>query len=676
MKNNSLIGNKPTYYLTIQVMGGILIILGSMAVLSFMDFFLIMARIKEDYIPMAPDTGLIFVLYGIVLLIEGAGKPKPKTRTALIWITGMVSIYTTLKLIQSFLKIDLTLENLLFPAREMLNQFPIHRMSPITGGLFLLIGIAYHFSQSKKPDQQKLRMVNMAGFIIGNAGVIGFLGYLFGTPFLYGGKIIPMAATTCLCFSALGLALVGMAEQESFITKFFNRSTPRGRLMRVVLPLMVSAILIQGLVQVKLISIGITDHAVLAASLTLIFSIITPVFIIRLSKSIYRDTERIEKERNDAQRQLLDEKLRLRTLIDSLPDRIFFKDRDGRFIVANNGVAIHTGFLSPKEIIGKTDFNLYPKELAQQYFQDEQTLMEIGIPLLNHEEPSCDQSGQIGWTETNKIPIRNKSGKVVGLVGVSRDITASKKMVQDLMEAKVSAEQANQLKDYFIANLSHEIRTPLNAIIGFSELLKEEIEEVLPGIAEKYFPIIANSSQRLMRTIDLILSLSRLQTGLFKINPVLMDLDAILNGLVQEFRLLARSKSLELTYENTVGKVVFESDEYCVVHSISNVLDNAIKYTYQGYISVKLYQDNPPSIKLDIQDTGIGIKEEYRQKLFEPFSQEDTSFTRKFEGIGLGLSITKKMLDAIGARIWVASTKEIGTTFTLQFPLKPEASDG
>ncbi|MFA6484438.1 MAG: HAMP domain-containing sensor histidine kinase, partial [Bacteroidales bacterium] len=238
----------------------------------------------------------------------------------------------------------------------------------------------------------------------------------------------------------------------------------------------------------------------------------------------------------------------------------------------------------------------------------------------------------------------------------------------ELIQAKEEVEQTGKLKDYFIANLSHEIRTPLNAIIGFSELLKEEVELVMPEASLEYFPIILNSSQRLMRTIELMLNLSRLQSGLYVTYPILVDLDQIIRNQVQEYGLNAKQKNLELTFENIVEPAVLETDEYCVIQSVSNLLDNAVKYTYHGYIALKLYQDQPEWIKLDVQDTGIGIKKEYREKLFATFSQEDTSFTRRYEGIGLGLSITKMMLDIIGARIGVASTKEVGTTFTIEFP--------
>lgn len=663
------IKSKPAFFTTLLSMGFILILLGCIGVFSITEFFLALARIRKDYIPMAPDTGFLFITFGIILILEGYKLINEKIRRVLAILFGLVTVYAALKVAEYFLKTDLTFGNLLFPTHAKLNQFPMYRMSPVTGALFSISGLSFFFSYIKGPRERKLKMSNIAGFIIGNAGVIAFLGYLFGSPFLYAGKMIPMAATTSICFLALGLGLMTLAEEKSILNKLFNRENTRGRMMRVVLPLVVSAILIQGLVQVRLVDNEKVDHAILSAMLTMLFSVITPIIIFRLTKVIYSHNERTEKEKNEAQELLLAERERLRVLIDNLPDRIFFKDRLGKFVVANKGVAEHSGVESQKEIIGKTDFDLYGPELAREYFRDEQTLMQSGEPLLNHEEPSRDASGIIGWTLTSKIPIRNRAGEVVGLVGVSREISEFKKMFEDLSQAKDSLEQALKLKDYFIANLSHEIRTPLNAIIGFSELLNEEVSEVLPDISEKYFSIINSASQRLTRTIDMILNLSRLQSGMYKVISVPIDLDRVIKDLLTEFQLSADQKNLNLSFENTIGTAIIQSDMYCVTQSISNLIDNALKYTYHGYISIRIYQVDAHWIKVDVQDTGIGIKEEYKSRLFESFSQEDPSFTRTFEGIGLGLAITKKMLETIGARIYVASTKQVGTTFTIEFPL-------
>ena len=236
-------------------------------------------------------------------------------------------------------------------------------------------------------------------------------------------------------FIALGLGLIMLAGRESYCAMLFNSETAQGRLMRVILPLVVSAILIQGFILAKVGKTDLMDHTILSVLLTLFFSIIAPIIIYNQTKAIYKRMARIEAEKREAQTQFISEQNRLRTLIDNLPDRIFFKDREGRFIVANDKVAIHSGMGSAPEIIGKTDFDLYPVGLAEQYFQDEQDLMQSGEPLLDHEEPSINASGEIGWTVTNKIPIRNEAGVVVGLVGVSRDITEFKKALQGIVTA-------------------------------------------------------------------------------------------------------------------------------------------------------------------------------------------------------------------------------------------------
>jgi signal transduction histidine kinase len=255
---------------------------------------------------------------------------------------------------------------------------------------------------------------------------------------------------------------------------------------------------------------------------------------------------------------------------------------------------------------------------------------------------------------------------VVGLVGVSRDITEFKKALQGIVTAKEAAERASRLKDYFIANMSHEIRTPLNAIIGFTELLREEVSDVLPETAERYFPIISSAGIRLVRTIDMILNLAKLQSGMYAVNRQSIDLDQVIRNLVGETSLEARKRGLELSYEKASTETTVLTDEYCIVQSVSNLVDNALKYTSKGFVRVRLYQKNPGSVCIEVKDSGIGMNSDYLNRLFEPFTQEDTSFTRAYEGIGLGLSITKRMIEAIGGIISVTSTKSVGSTFTIE----------
>jgi signal transduction histidine kinase len=253
-------------------------------------------------------------------------------------------------------------------------------------------------------------------------------------------------------------------------------------------------------------------------------------------------------------------------------------------------------------------------------------------------------------------------------INSASDITATKDLQEQLIQARDQAERANKLKDAFIANMSHEIRTPLNAILGFSDLLHDEISQKGLLEYESYFDIIQSSGIRLMRTVDMILNISRLQVGAYIQHPVRLSLSKMITDLVNEYRLPATKKGLTIEFQSRVNEPEILADEYCILHSISNLIDNAIKYTRSGSIHLTLYHSENQLICLEVKDTGIGIAEEYMTQIFNPFTQEETSSTRNFEGIGLGLSLAYRMLGVTGSTLSVKSLKGQGTTFTITFP--------
>ncbi len=255
------------------------------------------------------------------------------------------------------------------------------------------------------------------------------------------------------------------------------------------------------------------------------------------------------------------------------------------------------------------------------------------------------------------------------------DITERVKSRKEIEEALNRVEQADRVKSLFLANMSHEIRTPLNAILGFTELIESSTCHLVSEEEQEFFTTIKNSGTRLMNTVHEILDITQIESGTYELKMEQLDLSRLVKELVHACQPTADDKNLELTYESDLDSAYIQADENGLSQAINNIIDNAIKYTEQGKITVLLKQSSKHYV-LSIQDTGIGISKEYLDKLFEVFSQESEGYTKKYQGIGLGMSIAKRHLDLNNIDIDIETAKDIGTTFTLSFkPVKKRISE-
>ncbi|MBK8944056.1 MAG: PAS domain S-box protein [Ignavibacteriae bacterium] len=238
----------------------------------------------------------------------------------------------------------------------------------------------------------------------------------------------------------------------------------------------------------------------------------------------------------------------------------------------------------------------------------------------------------------------------------------------ELIAAKKEAEDAARLKSDFLAQISHEIRTPLNSILSFSALIKNELNGQLnPEMAET-FEYIERGGNRLTRTIDLILNVSKIHNQKYKIelNEVNLD-DDILWPIVKELHSKAFAKGIKLELKNSKSPLRLVCDQYSINQMFINLIDNAIKYTNKGSISIESFINPYGNIQVDIIDTGIGISSAYINKIFDPFIQEEQGYTRTYEGIGLGLSLVKSYAELNNAELKVKSEKNVGSIFSVIF---------
>lgn len=500
-------------------------------------------------------------------------------------------------------------------------------------------------------------------------------------------------------------------------------------------------------------------------------------------------------EKKSAEKQVLEERKLLRTLIDNLPDTIYVKDKYCRKVIANPADLKVIGLETEEEAIGKTDLELYADEIGLRGHLDDLKVIQRGEAVLNHQEAFCDSDGRKKWLLTSKIPIFDNNGNSSGLVGIGRDITEiknaeekiqklsmsieqspssivitdvngdieyvnpkfteitgytaeevigqnprilksghtpnevyvqmwntissgevwrgellnrkkngeffwewitmtsikneydeiinyvaikedislRKQMEADLIVAKNKAEESDRLKSAFLANMSHEIRTPLNSIIGFSELLADshfEIEE-----KEEFIGHIISNGNSLLSIISDIMDISKMESGMVHIRTREVPVLKIVTEIGRNYRCRFEEKGIDfrIKYDMELEPVHIMADPERLNQILNNLLSNALKFTNEGFVQLE-YKQKGKMLQFEIKDTGIGISADFHAKIFDRFSQVEASNSRQYGGNGLGLAITKNLIELMGGKIWLESEPKVGTSFFFTLPIKDEES--
>ena len=352
-----------------------------------------------------------------------------------------------------------------------------------------------------------------------------------------------------------------------------------------------------------------------------------------------------------------------RTLLEYSSDIIFLIDSEGVVQSVNRAATKYLG-LEIDQIEGKNFSELFPPQTVET-FKGYLNKTFISGESATYETPMPTTKKAI-WVSTSINPVKDRSGNVTAVLGVSRDVTGWKRAEESLEQALIDARNANKVKDQFISNITHEIRTPLTTITGFTGRLKESLGENLKQADEDYFKFINNSSQRLLRTLDSIINISELEAGTLQLDSKLHRLGQLIQLLCEKLTPEAKEKGLKLDCQLLTEDDEIRFDQYSIYHAIHNILLNAIKYTDKGSVTVLLDRLDE-KLQLTFTDTGIGISDEYRERMFQVVSQESEGLVKDYQGIGLGLALTKRYLDMNHVKINVDSEKGLGSTFTLIF---------
>lgn len=357
-------------------------------------------------------------------------------------------------------------------------------------------------------------------------------------------------------------------------------------------------------------------------------------------------------------------------------ERVYFKDLQSRFLLVSAGwMAAYAPGRAAEELIGKTDFDVFSDQHASAAFRDEQQVIQTGEPIIGKVELETYGGRAATWVSTTKMPLRDERGQIIGTFGISRDVTAQVRAENTLARQALQLTAQNQslreldrLKDEFIGLISHEIRTPLASIIGYVELLREE--GISRPDADLCAEVIQRNAKRLQHLVGDLLFLSQIQSGKMAMEFQDADLAGIAASALEELRPEAQRKHIELALSATdVPRLVV--DPVRIAQLLGNLLSNAVKFTPDGgRVEVRLRREGD-QVVLAVADTGIGILAVDRERVFERFFRTAIAARHAIQGTGLGLAVTKAIVDAHHGTIAVDSDEGRGSTFTVRLPLRP-----
>jgi len=374
-------------------------------------------------------------------------------------------------------------------------------------------------------------------------------------------------------------------------------------------------------------------------------------------------------------REALDERDLFRFLMENVPDFIYFKDGSGRFLRINRALAMRYGLTEPEEAVGKTDFDFYEPAHAAQFQENERKVLTTGEPLLGADEHNVDRQGQTKWVSTSKVALRDPSGEIIGLLGITRDITARKEAEERLVRSEKMASLGR-----LTAGIAHEMNTPLaaaRAALSEVDQLLRELKESIGDpqltaddqreISEEMRTSLGIATTAVERAVGFVRGMKTQTRDMARGERIRFDAVRIIGDALLLMRHDLRAKNCELHFEHGGGGVELTGVPGRLIQVVSNLVGNAIDASAArggGPIRVEL-SSGDDGVELRIVDSGSGISPEVLPKIFEPM------FTTKpfGEGTGLGLTIVHDIVTGeLGGSINVTSREGQGTTFTLRFP--------
>jgi PAS domain S-box-containing protein len=381
----------------------------------------------------------------------------------------------------------------------------------------------------------------------------------------------------------------------------------------------------------------------------------------QMEAALRRVHEELEAQVQERTAALAEANALLQMLLDHMPDHIYFKDAQSRFIRNSRSQARALGLRDPSEAVGKTDFDFFPH--AQLSYEKEQEIIRSGEPLVDEEERIIWPDGRETWVSTTKMPLLDRAGQIIGTFGISRDITERKRAEVAVQKAKLELEAANKELEAFSYSVSHDLRAPLRSIDGFSLALLEDYGDRLPGEGQNHLKRVRAATQRMAQLIDDLLNLSKVTRAPMKL--VSVDLSQLALGITAELQRTQPERNIRCSIAPNLKS---RGDPNLLQVVLVNLLNNAWKYTSkqeQAEIEFGSKYENSETIYF-VRDNGAGFDMAYAGKLFGAFQRLHA--ITEFPGTGIGLATVQRIIHRHGGRIWAEGAVNQGATFFFTLP--------
>ena len=368
-------------------------------------------------------------------------------------------------------------------------------------------------------------------------------------------------------------------------------------------------------------------------------------------------------DRKRAEEAVVHEQNLLRSLMNNIPDSIYFKDTESRFIRVNKGLADWHGVSDPAEVVGKTDFDFFTEQHARKSYADEQRILETGQPLVGIEEKETWADGRVTWVSTTKMPLRDEDGRIIGTFGISRDITERNLVKQKLEQTVLELKRSNDDLQQFASVASHDLQEPLRMITSYLQLLDKRYRGKLDADADEFISFAVDGAKRMQGLISDLLAYSRVGTRGKPFESC--DCESIITKAIRDLDRIIEENNAVVTHDPLP---TIMADTTQLEQVFRNLISNAIKYRRKDQapnIHISAEQKDNEWL-FSVRDNGIGIEPEFSGRIFAIFQQ--LHGRDEYEGSGIGLAICKRVVERHGGRIWVESEPGEGSTFFFTFP--------